>query len=202
MKTQHITRTILVSFLIGLVAFLAGCDSSGNGESDPALVAAEIDAGCVNEEDEIAGTIDEVREGNIFVIDGQLVQITEGTQFEGGMATDLVVGASVEAEGVLDMNGVLFAVEVEIGDDGEDDDGDDAAECEEDEIEGTIEVVEVIGDNIFVMIDGQRVQITPDTEFEGGTAADLVVGASAEAEGVLGADGVLVAAEVELGDDD
>ena len=45
-------------------------------------------------------------------------------------------------------------------------------------------------------------RITPDTQFEDGTAADLVVGASAEAEGVLGADGVLVAVEVELGDDD
>jgi tRNA-binding EMAP/Myf-like protein len=201
MKTQHITRTILVSFLIGLVAFLAGCDSSGNGESDPALVAAEIDAGCVNEEDEIEGIITAALADNIFEIDGQPVQITPGTtEFEDGTVADLVVGAGAEAEGVLDADGVLVAVEVEIGDDGEDDDGDDAAECEEDEIEGIITAA--LADNIFE-IDGQPVQITPGTtEFEGGTAADLVVGANAEAEGVLGADGVLVAVEVEIGDDD
>jgi hypothetical protein len=37
MKTQRITHTILVSFLTGLVALLAGCENSGNGEPDPAL---------------------------------------------------------------------------------------------------------------------------------------------------------------------
>jgi uncharacterized Zn-binding protein involved in type VI secretion len=201
MKTQHITRTILVSFLIGLVTFLAGCGNSGNGESDQASVTALIDAGCVNEEDEIAGIITAALNGNnVFEIDGQPVRITPDTQFEGGTATDLVVGASAEAEGVLDMDGVLVAMEVEIGDDGEDDDGDDAAECEEDEIAGIITAA-LNGNNVFE-IDGQPVQITPDTQFEGGTATDLVVGANAEAEGVLGADGVLVAAEVEIGDDD
>ena len=71
---------------------------------------------------------------------------------------------------------------------------------EEDEIEGIITAV-LTADNIFE-IDGQPVRITPNTQFEDGTVADLVVGASAEAEGVLGADGVLVAAEVEIGDDD
>jgi Domain of unknown function (DUF5666) len=200
MKTQHITRTILASFLIGLVAFLAGCGNSGNGEPDQALTTASIDAGCINEEDEIEGIITAaLAADNTFQIGSQPVRITPDTQFEDGTAADLVVGASAEAEGVLDADGVLVAVEVEIGDDGEDDDGDDAAECEENEISGTITVA--LADNIF-QIDGQPVRITPGTQFEGGTAADLVVGASAEAEGVLGADGVLVAVEVEFGDDD
>ena len=198
MNTQHITRTILVSFLMGLAAFLAGCDNSGNGESS---AAALIDAGCVNEEDEIAGIITgPLTADNTFAIDGQPVRITPDTQFEDGTAADLVVGASAEAEGVLGADGVLVAVEVELGDDDDDDDGDDAAECEEDEISGTITAALTV-DNTFE-IDGQPVRIIPDTQFEGGTAADLVVGASAEAEGVLGADGVLVAVEVELGDDD
>ena len=119
MKSRHITRIIFVLFLLGLVTFLVGCDSGGSSSDDnQAVKAASLDAGCVNEEDEIEGVITAALTAeNIFEIDDQPVRITDDTEFEGGTAADIVVGVSAEAEGVLGADGVLVAVEVEIGDD-------------------------------------------------------------------------------------
>ena len=78
--------------------------------------------------------------------------------------------------------------------------GDDAAECEEDEISGTITAALTV-DNTFE-IDGQPVRIIPrQPQFEG-VRPPTSWSVERRGQGVLGADGVLVAVEVELGDDD
>jgi hypothetical protein len=57
-------------------------------------------------------------------------------------------------------------------------------------------VTSALANGIF-HINGQPVEIKPDTRFDDGTAADLVVGAEVEAEGTM-VNGVLVADEVEI----
>jgi hypothetical protein len=48
-------------------------------------------------------------------------------------------------------------------------------------------------------INGQPVRLTPSTVFERGTAADIAVNVGIEIEGILDANGVVIAEEVELG---
>ena len=47
-------------------------------------------------------------------------------------------------------------------------------------------------------IDGQLVQITPDTVFEGGTAANIAVNVQVDVEGFFDADDVFVATEIDF----
>jgi hypothetical protein len=49
-----------------------------------------------------------------------------------------------------------------------------------------------------VIVTNQRVQITPNTRFEGGSRSDLVLNAAVEVEGIAGPDGALIATEIEF----
>lgn len=59
-------------------------------------------------------------------------------------------------------------------------------------------VTEVLSPTVFVVNGRQRVQITPDTRFERGGVTDLVLNAAVDIDGTAGADGVLVATEIEF----
>lgn len=59
-------------------------------------------------------------------------------------------------------------------------------------------VSEIVSADEFVLNTAQRVRITPETRFEGGTRADLVPNASVDVEGSVADDGTLVAREIEI----
>jgi Domain of unknown function (DUF5666) len=119
---------------------------------------------------------------NTFEVNGQTVQLTDDTAFEGGTAANIAVDVRIEVEGVFDADGVIIAQEVELG-----------AGVE---ILGTI--TRGLEDDTFE-INGQTVQLTDDTMFEEDcTAADLAIGMRIEVEGAFAADGVFVAAAIDF----
>jgi hypothetical protein len=107
------------------------------------------------------------------------VRFTLDTVFEGGTAADLAVDVPVEVEGFFATDGVLVATEINFLID----------------LEGII--TRVTSADTFE-VNGQPVRFTPDTVFEGGTAADLAVDVPVEVEGFFATDGVLVATEIEF----
>lgn len=58
------------------------------------------------------GFVDTLTSATQFTVNGQTVQISASTQFEDGNASDVLVGAHLEAEGTLDSNGVLSAAKI------------------------------------------------------------------------------------------
>jgi hypothetical protein len=119
---------------------------------------------------------------NTFAVNGQTVQLTDDTAFEGGTAANIAVDVRIEVEGVFDADGVIIAQEVELG-----------AGVE---IQGTI-TRGLSADNTFE-VDGQTVQLTSITALIGGRETDLVVGVPVEVEGAFAADGVFVAAVIDF----
>lgn len=78
------------------------CTLSGLGVPADA-VGTQLAAG-------VEGLVTAISAANDFVVGGQRVQTTPGTLFEGGSAQDIVAGAKLEAEGVLDTaTGILAA---------------------------------------------------------------------------------------------
>ncbi len=64
---------------------------------------------------EIEGFVTQVVLPGEFVVDGQTVITDSATEFEGGTAADIVLGAKLEVEGDFDtLNGILRAREIEI----------------------------------------------------------------------------------------
>jgi hypothetical protein len=59
-------------------------------------------------------------------------------------------------------------------------------------------VTEVFSSTEFSVSRRQRVRITPDTRFENGDAADIVLDAEVDIDGTAGPDGVVVATEIEF----
>jgi hypothetical protein len=94
----------------------------------PAAAATELTATSVTvqdmtlggeegEEAEIEGLITYVGAGGTsFVVNGQPVRLAAGTEFQGGAATDLIVGAKVEVEGAINAAGALVAEEIDFKD--------------------------------------------------------------------------------------
>lgn len=114
---------------------------------------------------------------NTFEVDGQPVQITPDTAYEGVLADSLKEDALVEVEGFFRPEGVLVATEIGFL------------------LQSTI--TRAISPDDTFEVNGQLVQVTPDTEFKGGTRASLVVDALVEIEG-FSQDGVFVATEIEF----
>ncbi len=112
-------------------------------------------------------------------LDGLTAPIADGTYVE---------AKSIEAIDTLTMTMVAFKVEAE------DDDMDDS-EGSEVEIEGV--VTTPVTDNTF-MLNSTIVRYNSDTEFEDGTAADIVMDAKMEVEGTYNAANELVAEEIEF----
>jgi len=65
---------------------------------------------------EVEGFVTKINSPTDFVVGNQRVVTTASTLFEGGVATDIVIGVRLEVEGVLS-GGILTASKVEFGDD-------------------------------------------------------------------------------------
>jgi hypothetical protein len=59
-------------------------------------------------------------------------------------------------------------------------------------------VTEILSPTEFVVSGRQRVYITPETRFEGGDVTSLVLDAEVDIDGTAGADGVVIATEIEF----
>lgn len=131
-------------------------------------------------------------------IEGRITSLTSITQFQlDGVAVDasaaslpiggagIVLGARLEVHGSL-RNGVLVASRVEL----EDDDGGNEAF----ELEGLIDTVDAT--TLRFTVRGVTVMWNAATRFEGGSAADILVGRKAEIKGRLSADRSLIEASL------
>jgi len=130
---------------------------------------------------ELQGIITRVIPPNSFEVNGQLVRFTPDTVFERGSATDVAINVPVEIEGVFNDDGSIQAEEVEFS----------AGE----EIRGVITAV--ISDTIFE-VEGQVVQITPDTTIRAEAADDFQPGRHVEVSGFFNMNNVLVATEIQF----
>ena len=150
---------------------------------------------------ELKGTISEldVTPGTFKI--GTLVVDYSSAQIEvtGGLQNGLFVEVKSNAGPI---EGVLIASKVEAEDEifsiaGE-------GEGEKAELEGVVtRVTNLVSENKFE-VNGQPVQITSATHFEGNTSqAEIILGARLEVEGTVDANGVLIAKEIsiESGDD-
>jgi hypothetical protein len=68
--------------------------------------------GDTDEEAEVEGVVGAVPVAGEFVLAGQRVVVDADTQYNGGVAADVVGGVTVEAEGTLGMDGRLYAGEI------------------------------------------------------------------------------------------
>ena len=116
------------------------------------------------------------------------------TEYEEGMASDVVVGAYVEVEGRLDAESVLVATEVEFLTD---------QVTAAYSLTGAVESVDPAARSLVIM--GVTVMVTPTTRMEGANNApldfaDIATGQMIEVEGFssVDAEGALVAAKVEI----
>jgi hypothetical protein len=106
----------------------------------------------------------------------------------GGLADGLLVEVETDEVPVGDL---MLATNIEVLD---------PASMFEDDDEADIQgfVTEIVSSTVFVLNGVQRVQITDQTRFEGGTAGDLVLNAQVDVSGTFDTQSVLVAAEIEF----
>jgi hypothetical protein len=131
----------------------------------------------------LEGLISSFTSAASFSVNGRPVDAA-GASFPDGSA-GLALGVRVEVEGSL-RGGTLRAARVEI-------EGDDEDRNREFELHGAVESVNA-ADSTFVLR-GQTIStVRPDLRYEGGSAADLVVGRRVEVKGRLSADGLRVEA--------
>lgn len=127
-----------------------------------------------------------------FVI-GELT-VNYGDVTPNGYITD---GARVEVQGTLGITGELLASEVEVKDDPNPVVG--SPEGTEVEIEGFITDFSAFDSSREFEINGLRVRVDDETDFEGeADETDLGLNVQVEVEGIIDADGVLIADEIEL----
>lgn len=144
--------------------------------ADGSIIAEEVDLSAGVERQ---GIITRILAADTFEVNGQPVRLTPSTVFTGGTRANIALNAPVEVEGLFAADGVLVATEINF----------------RVEIQGRISRIMTAD---LIEVDGQAVQLTLGTTFEGGTVDDLVVNVSVEVEGFLTANGVLVAAEVKV----
>ena len=121
---------------------------------------------------------------NLLVVDYSTAQLSN---FAGGAPAN---GDLVEAHGSLDAAGVLIATRLERRSASLEGTSDDSAD-----LEG---LVTRYVSSLDFDVAGQRVTTTATTVYEGGSAADLVLGANVEVEGGFAANASLVAARIEF----
>jgi cytochrome c-type biogenesis protein CcmE len=142
--------------------------------ADGLIVVGEVELGAGIK---LRGFITRVTSLTSFEVDDQPVQITPDTMFEGALADNLKPGILVEIEGFFRQEGVFTATEIGFL------------------LQGLI--TRVTAADTFV-VDGTTVQITLDTEFEGGMRTNLAADILIEVEGFFRQDGVFAAAEIEF----
>ena len=166
-------------------------DASGNlRASRVELVAAGQGA------DELRGVVSSVNAGaDVFVIGGNVTVNYGGAAFSpaGSSESSLVSGTVVEIRGSLAGN-VFTATQVAI------EDLQDASlrgqANEEQEVEGFVSGFSAHPGSFLV--NGRAVSTTSNTRFEDGTPADLVNDVKVEVDGIVNAQGVLVASKIEF----
>ena len=158
-------------------------------QADGTIVATKIEGddevegrGRFKAEARIRGVITEIRENSI-VVDGRVIALSVLTELE----TALEVGARIEVKALLQSDGSLIAEEVEQDDDA----GEEGEEGRKRvEIEGVIDSISEDGSTLVV--NGIPVARSALSKVRG----DLVVGSAVKIEGVIQADGSVLAAEI------
>jgi hypothetical protein len=174
--------TALADLAIGTIVEISGfTDSTG------AVVATHIQVRAAAGEFEAKGKVSNLDTNakrfavNALIVDYGTAQLTNGTPADGNC---------VEAKGTAFANGVLTATSVEVksctlavskGDEGE--------------IEG---LISTFTSSSNFEINGQQVITNAQTQFSGGTVADLRLNLKVEAEGSFDANGALVADKVQI----
>ena len=186
---QTITTTDNTEFDNGSIESLAlgvHIDVEGHINNDGILVADEIE---FEEAEEISveGVVSAFISATEFSIGEQAITTNGETEFKNSSASMLVLGVTLEVEGVLDENGTLVATKVEF------------EEADEVEVEGIITVFNSATD---FEIDGQQVITDEFTAFKNGTAENLALGVEVEVEGYANSDGSIVAFKVEFEEND
>lgn len=132
---------------------------------------------------DLEGKIDTFESSSSFTVNGHPVITNEFTEFENGTSEQLSLSLEVEIEGVLNNSGIILATEIEF-------------EQADNEVELAGNITDV-AEHQFTL-ENQLINFDDNTEFENGSAADLVVDRFVEVEANLLSDGTLLATEVEF----
>lgn len=146
--------------------------------------------------DELRGTASSINTGSdTFVLNGNITVNYAGATFSpvDARETSLANGAVVEVRGNL-AGSVFTAVQVGIED--LEDDSLRGGPNEKQDVEGFVSGFTAHPGNFRV--NGRSVTTTANTRFEGGTAVDLANNVKVEVEGIVDAQGVLVASNIEF----
>jgi len=173
--------------------------------NDGTFVATEVEnenddeddrEGDDDDEAEISGLVTAIDSATRFTIGTTTVIITDSTEFEDGSASNIVLNASVEAEGRFNDNGELIAEEIEF------------EERSDTEVEGRVGAIDAV--NQTVTVGGITFAITDTTKFEDDDDDlnqsfgfnDLAVGDEVEIDGFVDTSGALIATKIERDDDE
>lgn len=131
-----------------------------------------------------------------FTLDGRTVKGDATTEFRGGGRSpsfaDLANGDEVHVKGTQ-REGFVQAERINLED--EDDDG------EEVEVEGAVSVLSGTCPSITFTVAGRTIRTNSSTQFKGGACSAIAAGDTVEAEGIVQADGSILAKKVEIEDD-
>ncbi|CAM3931612.1 DUF5666 domain-containing protein [Pseudoalteromonas byunsanensis] len=159
--------------------------------SDGQVLALEIEAktnadGETSEYVKLSGAVHDFISAENFKVNGRLIRTNEFTHFEGGTQASLEDDVMVEIKGEEHSDGSIVAIKIEF--ESEDD-------VEEVEVKGAITAFTSITD--FTVVD-QPVTTDEHTIFKGANSESLAIDVEVEVEGVLNADGVLLAHKVDI----
>lgn len=165
---------------------------SGFAGPNGVIQATRIEVKELKAEVELKGTIKGLNNTNkTFSIGSQVVDYSAAV-LEGVPNNTLADSMFVEVKGTLDGTGILHTTKIEL-----EDEKLQVAENEEVEIEGLVnDFTSCNGPNCIFAVNGQSIQTSSATEFKNGTSSNITVGVRLEAEGTIGANGVMIAKKV------
>jgi len=167
--------------------------TGGNGEFFATMINV-VGTGGTATEVKIRGIIQSstgTTAGSTFLLGGITVQFDNSTVLEGGLQmTDLVNGVfvAVESSNYSIGMGQVLATKIEPVNEHE-------AEGTSYELEGIVTDITNIGSSEF-SLNGQRVLFDLNTQFEGGTSADIQLATELEVKGVVQSDSSILASEI------
>lgn len=146
--------------------------------------------GDAGDEVELEGVVTSVTSTSEFVLNGQVVLITDDTEFDDGTSGDVIQGAKLEVEGTLNADGKLVADEIKFR-------SESAVEIEAllDGVDATAGTITLLGKTIkvntlTVKIDERDDGVTPEHFFD---LTDLAAGQRVEVKAYVDDTGALVA---------
>jgi hypothetical protein len=153
-------------------------------------------AGAIGAKAEIESIVTRVNSSSEFEMGDILVRTTASTLFLFGTPDNIVVGARLEAEGIIDSSGVLEAVKVKF----EDNDARIQASVDSDGVNVEDGTVTLLG--IPVTITGETDMEDKRDDVSPFSLSDIQAGDYLETRGFIGANGAFVATELRRDDDD